>query len=247
MAKERELVDVVCASCSKDFQVQRRSVHPENYCRSCHASAVNEKHNRVHDAPRWFVRRWYDIQRRCFDKDNSAYANYGGRGITCKFETCTEMWAYVSTLPDCSPELTIDRIDNDKSYEKGNLRWLPKGEQVHNRRVSDKKKAVARLLSTTSLSKQAVYKKLSNGMSEQDIKDEWSMYDRLSKSTSFSSRAIAQYLKLGMDETEIKEKSDSIERLLSSTTLTRAQILSRFSHGRSEENILSVFKSKEMK
>lgn len=40
-----------------------------------------------------------------------------------------------------SPELTIDRKDNNGHYEKGNLRWATRMQQTHNRECSLRKGA----------------------------------------------------------------------------------------------------------
>ena len=72
---------------------------------------------------------------RCLNPNNARYAYYGGRGIT----VCPQ-WAhsFEQFLADVgekpSPELSIDRIDNDGNYEPGNVRWATKSEQSFNTR-----------------------------------------------------------------------------------------------------------------
>jgi len=77
---------------------------------------------------------------RCTDPKHPSYKNYGGRGITLaedlyKFEDYRD---YVCSLPGYDPTLTIDRIDNDKGYEKGNLRWRDRSVQTAHQRFSGK-------------------------------------------------------------------------------------------------------------
>lgn len=71
-------------------------------------------------------------QRRCNDPENPAYANYGGRGIEFRFNSIEEWLEELGPKP--SPELTVDRIDNNGHYERGNVRWATRHTQVHNRR-----------------------------------------------------------------------------------------------------------------
>ena len=78
---------------------------------------------------------WCNMKLRCSNKHNPMYKYYGGRGIS----VC-ERWrnSFKNFLADMglkpSPELSIDRIDNDGNYEPGNCRWTTAKEQIRNRR-----------------------------------------------------------------------------------------------------------------
>jgi hypothetical protein len=78
------------------------------------------------------------MKQRCYNKNNHAYKNYGGRGI----KVCDEWvnnskmffeWALSSGY---SNSLSIDRIDNDGNYEPSNCRWSSHKFQTRNRRIT---------------------------------------------------------------------------------------------------------------
>lgn len=70
---------------------------------------------------------------RCNNPSNINFHNYGGRGIKCKFASFEEFYSEVGDSP--SPKHSIDRVNNEKGYEAGNLRWATQKEQNRNTRV----------------------------------------------------------------------------------------------------------------
>ena len=76
-------------------------------------------------------RTWLGMRVRCYSKKSLAYPRYGGRGISISKE-----WGDFNVfLKDMGPKparTSIDRIDNDGNYEKGNCRWATSGQQARN-------------------------------------------------------------------------------------------------------------------
>lgn len=79
---------------------------------------------------------WRGMKQRCFNPNNRQYNDYGGRGITVCDEWKNDFpafrdWALTHGYRD---DLSIDRINNDSSYEPGNCRWTTAKVQSNNRR-----------------------------------------------------------------------------------------------------------------
>ena len=80
---------------------------------------------------------WAHIKQRCLNPKNKSYADYGGRGITvCEtWKNSFENFLFdVGPAPERSAEISIDRIDNSKGYEPGNVQWATRSMQNSNRR-----------------------------------------------------------------------------------------------------------------
>jgi hypothetical protein len=80
---------------------------------------------------------WRNAIHRCSSSKNAQYNDYGGRGITVDplFLGPQGFDAFLEAVgPKPSPELTLDRVDNAKGYEPGNLAWTSRTVQQRNRR-----------------------------------------------------------------------------------------------------------------
>lgn len=67
--------------------------------------------------------------RRCTDPKHKGYKTYGERGIRVCFKSAKEFIDYVvNELQVDFWGLTIDRIDNDGNYERGNIQFITREE-----------------------------------------------------------------------------------------------------------------------
>jgi hypothetical protein len=90
---------------------------------------------------------WASARYRCHNPNAASYKHYGGRGITmCDAwrENFSDFFEYLGPRP--SKKHSIDRIDNDRGYEPGNVRWATRKMQSKNRRK--KSPCVKKFLST---------------------------------------------------------------------------------------------------
>lgn len=76
-----------------------------------------------------------DITKRCYNSNSCHYKNYGARGIKMSGEFFYSFKAFADYMGDRpGARYSIDRIDNDGNYERGNLRWATQRQQTLNRR-----------------------------------------------------------------------------------------------------------------
>ena len=101
-------------------------------------STLNKKHGFSGER---LYRVWEGIIKRCCNKNDKSYHNYGGRGI----KICDEWrfdyiafreWALANGYDESAPkgECTIDRIDVNGDYKPDNCRFVSMYEQSQNKR-----------------------------------------------------------------------------------------------------------------
>lgn len=79
-------------------------------------------------------RLWSNIIDRCENPNNPSFSRYGGRGIRLCAEwriSFDAFFAGVGNKPGWANSL--DRVDNDKGYDPGNVRWSTHKEQARNK------------------------------------------------------------------------------------------------------------------
>jgi hypothetical protein len=75
-------------------------------------------------------------KQRCINPNNAAYHDYGGRGITFDFPSVRSAaeWVLDNLGAKLGASYSLDRVDNNKGYMPGNLRWATRTEQNSNKR-----------------------------------------------------------------------------------------------------------------
>lgn len=83
------------------------------------------------DTPLYRV--WNSMIQRCTNESSVSYSRYGGRGITVSAEWRTYA-KFKEDMGDRPEGMTLDRIDNEGNYCKGNVRWASRKDQARNTR-----------------------------------------------------------------------------------------------------------------
>lgn len=72
------------------------------------------------------------ILTRCTNPKNQDWHIYGGKGITCDFLSFSEFLKELGRRPE-GGGYSVDRIDGNKNYAPGNVRWATLKEQANNK------------------------------------------------------------------------------------------------------------------
>ena len=100
----------------------------------CWKKEQNSKVHKIHGCSRTTEHNAYcGAKYRCTNPNYKEYDDYGGRGIEFRFNSFEEFLGEVGFRP--SSDYSLDRTNNDGHYEKGNVKWSTKQEQIDNRRI----------------------------------------------------------------------------------------------------------------
>lgn len=133
---------------------------------------ANTRHGGTYTAE---YKSWCAMKGRCYNPNDAAYENYGGRGIT----VC-ERWreSFENFLEDMGnrPSLkhSLDRIEVNGIYDKPNCRWADMKTQSNNRRVcflelNGVKKSVTEWAAQLGISKQLIAARKCRGLTVDKI------------------------------------------------------------------------------
>lgn len=113
---------------------------------------------------------WVGIKQRCLNPKCTGYENYGGRGITI-CDRWMSFEAFNEDMGVCpSKDFSIERIENNEGYCKGNCKWATDIEQNRNRRNNRhyKGRLVVEVAQENNLRPQTIYARLRLGWNQDE-------------------------------------------------------------------------------
>ena len=117
---------------------------------------------------------WSMMKNRCNNEEYYLFHRYGGRGIKVCNDWANSFEVFVKDMGRApSKEHSLDRVDNDKGYEKGNCRWATGFIQQNNRsnnvmlEFNGKSQTIAQWCRELDLSYEMVRARLKRGCSHE--------------------------------------------------------------------------------
>lgn len=131
-------------------------------------SRCREKHGKS-SHPAYIA--WRDMRDRCMNTKSNDWQHYGGRGLTI----CDRWKSVENFLEDMGetyrPGYSLDRIDNNKGYDKNNCRWTTRIQQNNNKRSNrylTDGRTIAQAARDVGVNPCTLRHRLNRGWSEQD-------------------------------------------------------------------------------
>lgn len=126
---------VICPTCGNPFETTQRDINRgrgKHCSKSCATRANSSKHGHTtHRSQSTTYHTWTNMRARCNNPTSPKYSDYGARGIS----VCERWNVFSNFLQDMGPRpagTTLDRINGELGYFKGNCRWATPRQQQRN-------------------------------------------------------------------------------------------------------------------
>ena len=137
------IYDCECMICGKQKKIYAYEIQSssEYYTRHEHCDRFLTTRGLARDNPRMYSI-WKNMKQRINNPNNKDYKNYGGRGLTTDYNNFNNFYddLHEEYYKACDilgeQNVSMDRIDNDLGYVKGNIRWTDNITQANNKRMS---------------------------------------------------------------------------------------------------------------
>jgi hypothetical protein len=130
--KSKQRVWLCLCDCGTEHQASQAHItRGSSTSCGCYRKERTTTHNHSR-TPEWFA--YQHAKARC-KPDHESHEHYFDRGILFRFTSFKDFFAEIGPRP--TPKHSLDRRDNDKGYESGNVRWATKSQQERNRRCDN--------------------------------------------------------------------------------------------------------------
>lgn len=181
----------VQCDCGEIKVVRIDAMHDYSTCDKCKAEKQRQRMLTHGETKTSLYSTWRGIKDRCYNTNNSFYYLYGDRKIEM-FDEWLDSYEsfrdYVTKLPNYGKSgYSIDRIDVNKGYVPGNIRWASAETQANNRRDNHLMELDGKILTAKQWSKRLgiKYSTLMNR-----IRMGWSDEDVLTRPVEKHNRAV---------------------------------------------------------